>query len=39
MGMTTIHISDIEKNCENSHVSFRFKTINIALDVIIKSME
>ena len=39
MGMTTIHISNIEKNCENSHVSFRFKTINIALDVIIKSME
>ena len=39
MGITTIHISNTEKNYENSHVSFRFKTINIALDVIIKSME
>ncbi len=38
-GIITIHISKNKNICESSYVSFRFKTINNALDMIIKTME
>ncbi len=37
-GITTIHISD-KKNVKKPYISFRFKTVINALDMIIKSME
>ena len=39
LGITTIHISKIVQNKNNSHIDLRFKTIINALDMIIQKLK